>query len=149
MLREQCKVGLTVTFGRSAGEKTVGVVEKCNPSKAKVRTTEARGRTPAGTIWNVPYSLLTAEGVKDETAFPIGQKIVGVRELSRGEMAVLGWDVGQHDLCVALVLSDGSLVYASRDYEGNGPGALFGNLRTGESFVVSPSQEVVHAYDHA
>ena len=143
MLREQCKVGLTVTFGRSAGEKTVGVVEKCNPSKAKVRTTEARGRTPAGTIWNVPYSLLTAEGVKDETAFPIGQKIVGVRELTAHETTNAGWPAGSY--VVALVLSDGSIIYASRDYEGNGPGALFGNLRTGESFVVSPSQEVVHA----
>ena len=137
MLREQCKVGLTVTFGRSAGEKTVGVVEKCNPSKAKVRTTEARGQTPAGTIWNVPYSLLTADGVKDETAFPIGQKIVGVRELTDAEMRSNGWDIGY---CIAIVLSDGSLLYAMRDYEGNGPGALVGRLRTGESFVVSPSE---------
>lgn len=63
MQREQCRVGMTVTFGRENGEKTVGVVEKCNPTKAKVRTTEARGKTPAGTMWNVPYSLLTAEGV--------------------------------------------------------------------------------------
>jgi hypothetical protein len=142
MLREQCKVGMTVTFGRSAGEKTVGVVEKCNPSKAKVRTTEARGQTPAGTIWNVPYSLLTAEGARDEAAFPIGQKIVGVRELTIHEANNAGWPAGSY--AIALVLSDGSIIYASRDYEGNGPGALFGNLRTGESFVVSPS-EAAHA----
>lgn len=140
MLREQCKVGLTVTFGRSAGEKTVGVVEKCNPSKAKVRTTEARGQTPAGTIWNVPYSLLTAEGVLDQTRFPVGQRIVDVRELTRTEMVMQGWDPGPHDVCVALVLTDGTIIYASRDYEGNGPGALFGTLLTGESFVVSPSE---------
>jgi hypothetical protein len=144
MQRDQCKVGMTVTFGRVAGEKTVGVVEKCNPSKAKVRTTEARGRTPAGTIWNVPYSLLHAEGVQDQTAFPIGQRITGVRLLTRAECESQGWEVGPYSCAVGLILSDGSLLFASQDYEGNGPGALFGRLRTGESFVVSPS-EVQHA----
>ena len=140
MLREQCKFGMRVTFGRSAGEKTVGVVEKCNPSKAKVRTTEARGQTPAGTIWNVPYSLLAEEGVLEQTRFPVGQRIVDVRELTADEVRNQGWESGQHFLAVGIVLSDGSVIYASRDYEGNGPGALFGNLRTGESFVVSPSE---------
>lgn len=142
MLREQCKVGMTVTFGRTHGEKTVGVVEKCNPRKAKVRTTEARGQTPAGTIWNVPYSMLTADGVKDATAFPIGLTIIGVRELTAREIAAEGWEPTHHP-CVAIVLSDGTKLFPSRDYEGNGPGAMFGRLRTGESLVVSPSE--VHA----
>lgn len=143
MLREQCKAGMTVTFGRTHGEKTVGVVEKCNPSKAKVRTTEARGQTPAGTIWNVPYSLLTAvggEAVPSTQAFPIGERIVGVRMLTRQEYEHAGWEPGPYDCAVALVLSDGSILYASQDYEGNGPGALFGRLRTGEAFTVSPSE---------
>ena len=141
MLREQCKVGMTVTFGRTRGEKTVGVVEKCNPSKAKVRTTEARGQTPAGTIWNVPYSLLTPAGeTAPVEAFPIGQRIVGVRTLTKQEYEHAGWEPRPFDCAVALVLSDGSILYASQDYEGNGPGAMFGRLRTGEAFTVSPSE---------
>lgn len=139
MLREQCKVGMTVTFGRMAGEKTTGVVEKCNPSKAKVRTTEARGRTPAGTIWNVPYSMLTADGVEEKTAFPIGLTIVGVQTLTARQLEEQGWEPS-YNPAVCLVLSDGTRLFASQDYEGNGPGALFGLLRTGESFVVTPSE---------
>ena len=140
MLREQCKVGMTVTFGRTAGEKTVGVVEKCNPSKAKVRTTEARGKSPAGTIWHVPYSLLTAEGVEERVAHPIGQRIVGIRTLTHAECDSQGWDPLPHQMAVCLILSDGSMLFPSQDYEGNGPGAMFGVMRTGESFVLSPSE---------
>lgn len=139
MLREQCKVGMTVTFGRVAGEKTTGVVEKLNPSKAKVRTTEARGRTPAGTIWSVPYSMLKADGVEEKTAFPIGLTIVGVQTLTARQLEEQGWEPS-YNPAVCLVLSDGTRLFASQDYEGNGPGALFGLLRTGESFVVAPSE---------
>lgn len=131
MQRDQCKVGMTVSFGRENGEKTVGVVEKCNPKKAKVRTTEARGATPAGTLWNVPYSLLHAEGV-ESPAFPIGLTIRGIREMSPSEKAHQGWD----GFAMAIELSDGSVLYPSQDYEGNGPGAFFGRLRTGEHFTV-------------
>lgn len=140
MQREQCKVGMTVSFGRANGERTVGVVEKLNQRTAKVRATQARGKNPVGTLWNVQYSFLKADGVEDATAYPIGQKIVDVRLLTRMECESQGWDVGPHDCAVGLVLSDGSVLFASQDYEGNGPGALFGRLRTGESFVVSPSE---------
>lgn len=143
MLREQCRVGMTVTFGRVHGDKTVGVVEKMNTKTAKVRSSVARGVHPAGTVWNVYYTLLNAEGtdataVHQQDAFPIGQRIVGVRELTPLELNYAGWEQGAY--ACALVLSDGSIIYASRDYEGNGPGAMFGRLRTGESFVVSPSE---------
>lgn len=147
MLREQCKVGMSVTFGRTRGEKTVGVVEKCNPSKAKVRTTEARGQTPAGTIWNVPYSLLAAVGdvvPPLPRAFPIGLTIVGVRGLTKAEHDAEGWPHGPHSCVEALALSDGSVIYASRDYEGNGPGALYARKGDGESLILSPV-EASHA----
>lgn len=138
MLREQCQVGMTVTFGRAAGEKTVGVVVKCNPTKAKVQTTEARGRTPAGAIWSVSYSLLTAEGIESPKptapaqGFPVGLRIDRVRSLTAQELQAEGWDGD----ATAIELSDGSVLYASQDYEGNGPGAFFGRLRTGEHFTV-------------
>jgi hypothetical protein len=60
MLREHCKVGMKVVFGRGNGEKTLGEVVKVNPSKCKVKTLQDRGRnSPAGAVWNVPYSLMT------------------------------------------------------------------------------------------
>jgi len=61
MLRENCKEQMRVVFGTGRGQKTLGVVEKMNAKKAKVRTLEVRGmahqRGP-GQIWNVPYSLM-------------------------------------------------------------------------------------------
>jgi len=60
MLRENCKVGMKVVFGRGNGEKTLGEIVKINPRKCKVKTLQDRGRnSPAGAVWNVPYSLMT------------------------------------------------------------------------------------------
>jgi hypothetical protein len=49
--------------------------------------------------------------------------------------------MGPYDAAVAITLSDRSVIYASRDYEGNGPGALFGKMCTGEQFTLSPAQK--------
>jgi hypothetical protein len=62
MLRENCKVGMKVVFGRGQGEKTLGEVVKVNPTKAKVKTLEERGNgrgSMVGAVWTVPYSLMT------------------------------------------------------------------------------------------
>lgn len=60
MPRSDFKVRDKVIFGTPNGEKTLGVIEKLNPTKAKVKTLEERGRDrPAGQVWNVPYNLLT------------------------------------------------------------------------------------------
>lgn len=70
MDRSACTVGMEVWFGRGKGEKTRGVVEKMGPSKAKVKTLEARGvqkTSPAGAIWTVPYSLMTPVGAGPAT----------------------------------------------------------------------------------
>lgn len=57
--REQCRVGMRVRFGRERGQHTLGVIEKVNRVKCKVRTEESRGaRSGPGAIWNVPYSML-------------------------------------------------------------------------------------------
>jgi len=66
MLREQCKNGMKVLFGRSRGEKTLGKIVKMNPSKAVVEILEQRGRgrgSEVGSQWRVPYSMMEpAEG---------------------------------------------------------------------------------------
>lgn len=54
-----CRVGMEVLFGRGNGEYTRGIIEKMNRVKAKVRTLENRGKTVAGEVWSVPYSLMT------------------------------------------------------------------------------------------
>lgn len=57
--RESLKIGDKVCFGRPNGEKTLGVIEKLNGAKAKVKTLEVRGsRDSAGESWSVPYNLL-------------------------------------------------------------------------------------------
>ncbi len=54
------KVGQRVMFGRTNGEKTMGVIVKVNPKKFKVKQLEGRGSFrdyPEGTVWTVPASL--------------------------------------------------------------------------------------------
>lgn len=61
MLRENCKIGMKVIFGRPNGEKTIGEVVKIGPKKAKVKTLEARGyffRKNSGVKWSVPFGLM-------------------------------------------------------------------------------------------
>ena len=66
----------------------------------------------------------------------VGKKIVSVRNMNLEELAAEGWD----DLCrcppIVLMLNDGSIIYASRDEEGNGPGALFATDVSGERTYV-------------
>lgn len=61
MEAHDARKGMIVVFGRRQGEKTLGRIQKCNPSKAKVETLEergfGRGSTP-GAVWTVPYSLM-------------------------------------------------------------------------------------------
>lgn len=63
MLKENCRIGMKVVFGRPNGEKTVGEVVEISETKAHIKTLESRGdgnrgseehRTkikPAGTVW--------------------------------------------------------------------------------------------------
>jgi hypothetical protein len=57
----------------------------------------------------------------------LGVKLVDVRNMTQKEIDNEGWDYySQSDNIKALVFDDGSVVYPSMDYEGNGPGAIFG-----------------------
>ena len=56
----------------------------------------------------------------------IGSKIVNIKQMSRQEASKEGWDLGRNG-CRVLILDNGIKLYASQDYEGNGPGALFYN----------------------
>ena len=51
----------------------------------------------------------------------LNKKIVAVRYLSKQEEEMLGWN----SRCIVMELEDGTLVYPSRDDEGNDSGALF------------------------
>lgn len=61
---------------------------------------------------------------KQKMHWPVGRTIVGVRPMDENELKKEWWS-GEYPPTV-IVLNDGSLVYPSRDDEGNGPGALFG-----------------------
>lgn len=71
--------GMKVIFGRENGEHTLGIIEKMNPMKAKVKTLEDRGtRTIAGQVWSVPYSMMkpAPEGAGHPLAIDPKQPIV-------------------------------------------------------------------------
>jgi len=68
----------------------------------------------------------------------IGRRITAIRPLTLEELAEEGWTTS-HRPVEALILDDGSKIYAARDYEGNGPGVLFGRDPTGPIHVHVPS----------
>jgi hypothetical protein len=51
-----------------------------------------------------------------------GRRLVAIRPMTRAEQKRESWD----GPTTVIELDDGSLLYPSRDEEGNGPGALFG-----------------------
>lgn len=57
----------------------------------------------------------------------LGSKLVEVRNMTDVELKNEGWDYySVSDNIKVLVFDDGSVIYPSVDYEGNGPGAFFG-----------------------
>ncbi len=54
-----------------------------------------------------------------------GRKIVKVRTMSIKEQLAEYWSPDELNPVIVLELDDGSKIYPSRDYEGNGGGALF------------------------
>lgn len=64
-----------------------------------------------------------------------GRTITKVRPMLEAEANREGWDWGWEGVCV-LELDDGSIIYASRDDEGNGPGAIFGHGTDGKDFAI-------------
>ena len=54
--------------------------------------------------------------------------------MTQKEATLEGWSI-RHDECMVLELDNGIRLYASRDYEGNGPGALFFTYK-GKAYAV-------------
>ena len=53
-----------------------------------------------------------------------GARIVNIREMTSKEADAEGRELYRNG-CRVLILNNGIKLYASQDYEGNGPGALF------------------------
>lgn len=79
--------------------------------------------------------------MNDKVAHPVGLKCVNVRWLTEVEAEREGWDIRYNNTSV-LEFSDGSIIYASCDPEGNDSGMLFGTLKNGDSFVVVPLEDM-------
>jgi hypothetical protein len=62
----------------------------------------------------------------------VGHKIRSVRQMHKHEWEAEGWHRG----AIVLELSNGTKLYASKDDEGNGPGAMFGIDSRGDSFAL-------------
>ncbi len=52
----------------------------------------------------------------------VGKRVVETRYLKDAEMKALGWE----ESVPVIIFDDGSMLFPSRDDEGNGGGALFG-----------------------
>jgi hypothetical protein len=63
----------------------------------------------------------------------VGKTIKAIRPMTKQEQKQQYWDHG----AIAIELDDGTALYASRDPEGNGPGAMFGTSPSGKHFVLS------------
>ena len=121
-------VGDHVTFGRRNGRKAHGVVVKVNPARVKVQLTKQWNSHAPGGIWSVPPSCMQHDKKEKQkrTKHPImdsliGQKIMVERRLTSKEMAAIGWS-GRG--AGALELSNGHVIVAMGDEEGNMPGQM-------------------------
>lgn len=76
MNKNDCRIGMEVTFGKANGDKTKGKVVKLNRTTAGVRTEEDRGRTTAGTVWRVSYNLLSPVNGEDTLDTPVSYESI-------------------------------------------------------------------------
>lgn len=80
--------------------------------------------------------------VKAPEADPlIGRTITDCRAMTKDEAESEGWDFGRHGPPLLLVLDTGTRIFASRDPEGNGPGALFGIDSKGNQMAFNVQKE--------
>lgn len=64
----------------------------------------------------------------------VGGTIKSVRWMTAAEMEKEGWSRP----AVVMEMEEGGKIYASQDEEGNGPGALFGEDKNGDTIYVMP-----------
>jgi len=136
MTKSDCKVGMKVLFGRAGDTLTTATVTKLNKKTVSLTTDEARGASLAGAKWRVDYSFLHPVDAPPQPEYPIGLTIKAVRRMTDAERQAEGWDGYWHATPMVIELSDGSLLYASSDEEGNAAGAIFGRSATGDHFTL-------------
>lgn len=85
--------------------------------------------------------MTETKNLKTNTQWPCGEKIVTVRTMTDKEMKNEGWQRNYHESFnpTCFVLSDGSVIYPSRDFEGNGPGLFFG-IKDSSNFTITLSE---------
>jgi hypothetical protein len=66
----------------------------------------------------------------------VGLKIVKIRQMTAEEIEREGWEDCAYEPITVIELEDGTLLYASRDAEGNGPGELFGQKKDEPCFIL-------------
>ena len=72
-----------------------------------------------------------------------GATIVQIRSMTDEEYNREHWDNSPHNPVYVLELDNGCQIFASRDYEGNGGGALFGhNHKTNKAFTIAVDRKV-------
>ncbi len=64
-----------------------------------------------------------------------GKRIKKVRQMTAKEKESQYWH--KDDKILTIELDDGTLIFASVDFEGNGPGALFAHDKRGDFYVTS------------
>ena len=70
-----------------------------------------------------------------------GTKITKIRNMTEQELSNEGWN-DEGDYIVALELDNGTVIYPSRDYEGNGAGVFFGyDKKSKKAFALTPVTE--------
>ena len=70
----------------------------------------------------------------------IGAKIKKVRLMNETELSNEGWELDEY--VIAIELDNKTVIYASRDYEGNGGGAIFGyDKETNTAFTLAETTE--------
>jgi len=75
---------------------------------------------------------------KDAPAI-VGQRIIGLRELTDAELEEEGWSRGFGDgPATVLELDNGSVLYPVRDGEGNGPGVLVQRKKDKTWYIMPP-----------
>jgi hypothetical protein len=71
----------------------------------------------------------------------VGRTIRAIRAMTPAELKAEGWDADNIDgPPLVVVLDDGAKLYAARDPEGNGPGALFGVTPNRSQFRLGPAR---------
>jgi hypothetical protein len=70
--------------------------------------------------------------------WPEGLKISAVRMMTAAEADAQGWVMQRHGWPLVFEIEGGGTIFAARDYEGNGAGALFAVDPAGQMIILLP-----------